>query len=253
MEDRTQATGTAQLSPGSLRRLLSEPRFQPYLRETRGDTTSAFVLYRWNMALSAASYEALHLVEVGMRNAMNAELCTWNAAYVDRDGAAHGSDWLFDPHLSLSHLLGGDRQVAIDRARQAVRRAGRPPSTLCHDDVVAQVTLGTWRFLLPAKTLRKSPFKRDLWEQGLHQAFPHLTRDARNHAALVDDVDRIHRFRNRVAHLEPIIQPGLVNAAYAAMCRVTSDIDPGLRSWLDMQSRVDKVLSSNPRTPSPKP
>ncbi len=249
MEDRTQAAGAAQLGAEALRRLVSAPRLQPYLAETSGDPHAAFVLYRWNMALSAASYEALHLVEVGLRNAMDAELRRWNAARADRAGITHGHDWLLDPHLSLANLLGGDREVAVDRAQKAVRRAGRAPTSLCHDDVVAQVTLGTWRFLLPAKNLRKSPTKRELWEQGLCQAFPHLVRP---HAALVDDVDRIYRFRNRVAHLEPLIKTGLVNAAYAAMCRVASDLDPGLRSWLDMQSRVDRILAHAPRAAIPR-
>ena len=94
-------------------------------------------------------------------------------------------------------------------------------------------------------TPRKKPFKLRLWEQGLNKAFPHMTRP---HAELVAGVDRIHRFRNRVAHLEPLIKTGLVNAAYAAMCRVTNDLDPGMRSWLEVQSRVNDVLSRAPGT-----
>ncbi|WP_144723477.1 hypothetical protein [Cellulosimicrobium sp. TH-20] len=223
--------------------MLSEPRFQPYLRATGNQTAEAFNLYRWNMALSAASYEALHLVEVGLRNAMDAQLRKWNAVHVDRYGQTHGEDWLLDPHHSLKQLLGKDLPTSLERARKAVNRAGRPAPSLCHDDVVAQLTLGTWRFLLPAKNLRKSPSKADLWNNGLKDAFPHL---ARSHSDLVDDLDKIHRFRNRVAHLEPIFGTGHANSAYAAMCRVTSDLDPGMRSWLDKQSRVDEVLRRAP-------
>lgn len=241
MVDQTQPSRS--LTVESLRRVLSEPRFQPYLRATGGKTADAFNLYRWNMALSAASYEALHLVEVGLRNAMDAELRTWNAAHVDRNGQSHGEDWLLDPHHSLGQLLARDLPTALDRARKAVKRAGRPTASLCHDDVVAQLTLGTWRYLLPARNLRKSPSKAALWNAGLKNAFPHL---GRPHGELVDDLDKVHRFRNRVAHLEPIFGTGHVNSAYAAMCRVTSDLDPGMRGWLDKQSRVDDVLRRAP-------
>lgn len=42
------------------------------------------------------------------------------------------------------------------------------------------------------------------------------------------------------------------NAAYAAMCRVTSDdLDLGMRDWLDKQTRVDKFLLQAPQVERP--
>lgn len=92
---------------------------------------------------------------------------------------------------------------------------------------------------MPPKNPRRSGFKNNLWNQGLKSAFPQLSR---TRAELVSDIGRIHQFRNRVAHLEPVFRPQYANSRYAAMCRVTSDISPDVRSWPDRQSRVDGVL-----------
>ncbi|RAN71124.1 hypothetical protein B5P43_34320 [Bacillus sp. SRB_336] len=53
-----------------LLRRLSPPRLAPYL-DTAGSLQGAVRLYRWNVELSGAVYEALHIFEVVLRNAMD--------------------------------------------------------------------------------------------------------------------------------------------------------------------------------------
>jgi len=58
---------------------LSEPRLAPYRWACGGNLKEALNLYRWNVALSGAVYEGLHVFEVVFRNAIDEQLCTWNA------------------------------------------------------------------------------------------------------------------------------------------------------------------------------
>lgn len=48
----------------TLRHRLSEERLGPYDRASGGDPTSSLRLYEWNMAISAAMFESLHVLEV---------------------------------------------------------------------------------------------------------------------------------------------------------------------------------------------
>ena len=58
---------------------LATARLAPYLAAVDGNRRQAIRLYQWNIALSGAVYEALHVVEVVLRNAIDAQLCAWNA------------------------------------------------------------------------------------------------------------------------------------------------------------------------------
>lgn len=225
-----------------IERWLSEPRMRPYMALATADPTRAFELYRWNLVLSAATYEALHVVEVILRNAMDRELRLWNGSVADRTGVTRDQNWVENPHPALGTVLGRDREKAIDRARTALTRSQRAGEDPCHDDLVAQLTLGTWRFLLPAANPRKKPFKSQLWDECLGRAFPHLGRPVRG---LVSDVEAIWHLRNRVAHLEPIHRSAV--RAHDAMARVVADIDPTASAWFMDQSRVPGVLALDPR------
>lgn len=57
---------------------ISGPRFEPYLRACGGNHTAAMKLYGWNITMSGALYEGVHVVEVMMRNAIDSQLREWN-------------------------------------------------------------------------------------------------------------------------------------------------------------------------------
>jgi hypothetical protein len=56
-----------------LQHRISTERLAPYIRET--PPTEAIRLYPWNIELSGAVYEALHVFEVALRNALDKQLC----------------------------------------------------------------------------------------------------------------------------------------------------------------------------------
>jgi hypothetical protein len=97
---------------------------------------------------------------------MDQHLCSWNATQVDSaTGLPHANDWLMDPFRLLKRLLRDDLDKATRRAAAALRTNGRVPG---HPDVLTQLTLGTWRFLLPDR----DPGRRLLWEQALRAQSP---------------------------------------------------------------------------------
>ena len=221
----------------SLARRISAPRIAPYLAATAYNHRNALRLYGWNIDLSGAVYEALHVFEIVLRNAIDHQLCMWNATQSDRvTGTRHSSDWLLDPARLLQRLLNRDLAKAQARARTALRAAGRAAG---HADVLTQMSFGTWRFLLPDKDRGRQL----LWSQALHRAFPHGEVAARS---LVADVDSIYRIRNRVAHLEPLLAQGAVRAEYLAMRRVLAAIDPVAEQWFTSRQRITAVLRARP-------
>jgi len=224
---------------------ISAPRFAPYLAAAGGNAKDALRLYQWNIDVSGALYESLHFVEVVLRNAIDERLCAWNAEQPNASGqGAHGRDWLIDPAPLLRRLAGKDIAKAHAQAAKAVRRHRRTPG---HPDVLAQLTFGTWRFLLPDR----DPGRQLLWAQALTDAFPHLRTSP---AVLVEKVNGIYRLRNRIAHLEPLLRSGLVQNEFRSMRHLLAAIDPALEDWLVARQRVTAVLrqraGSNPSLPS---
>ncbi|GAA1836256.1 Abi family protein [Nocardioides hankookensis] len=216
---------------------LSEPRLGPYLAAAGGNHKDALRLYGWNIDLSGAVYEALHVFEVVLRNALDQQLCTWNATQSDATtGLPHARDWLMDPSRLLKRLLRDDLEKATKRATTALRGSGRAPG---HPDVLTQLTFGTWRFLLPDR----DPGRRLLWDQALRHGFPHLSVQPRD---LVAQVDGVYRLRNRVAHLEPLLAQGAVRAEYNAMRHVLAAIDPTIEQWFTSRQRITAALRARP-------
>ena len=182
-------------------------------------------------------YECLHRFEVILRNALDEQLSRWNATQRDRQtGQVHSSDWLMDPARLLHRLVGDDIRKATRRAQVARRGTGTPPG---HPDILAQLSFGTWRFLLPDK----DPGRQLLWNKTLAAAFPKL---AGAPSDLVDHVDHIYKLRNRVAHLEPILNSGIVADRLGRMGTVLLAIDPALEAWFVSRQRVTATLRTRP-------
>ncbi|MFJ3406926.1 hypothetical protein [Promicromonospora sp. NPDC090134] len=221
--------------------LLSAPRLAPYLRACGGNVRAALTLYQWNVEMSSAVYKMLHLVEVFLRNAIDARLRVWNATQVDpRSGRAHGQEWLLDPSRLIERIVRRDEiDKATRRARLAVNDSAASQRAVTHDDVLAQLTFGTWRFLLPGR----DPGRQLLWQEAIRQAFPGLGRPVRE---LVRDVDRLHRLRNRVAHLEPLLVVAVVILQLKAARRVLREIEPSAEMWLVSHQQVSGVAAQQP-------
>lgn len=125
---------------------------QRLLVDTGGDLARAHELFEWNVHAAGAAMEAIHVFELILRNAIDRELRIWN------DAMAGTPDWALRPHPYLLRALNQTELAnAVTRARRIAAEHGRP---LCHDDVLAQMSLGTWRYILPSKANKS---KQKLW------------------------------------------------------------------------------------------
>jgi hypothetical protein len=206
-------------------RYLSAERLKPYLSATNGHQKNALTLYRWNVAMSGAVYQALHYFEVVLRNAMDEQLSIWNATQLSPIGSRLNREWAHEPAAVLDRIARKDIDTAYERAQKELdMKHGTGTQKPSHHDVIAQTSFGLWRFMLPSAS---DQGKQVLWTQCLAHAFPHITRPPEQLATAVHGV---YILRNRVAHLEPLLSSN-VPAQYRNMVTVTGDIDPDLQSW----------------------
>ncbi|WP_462200445.1 hypothetical protein [Arthrobacter sp. B2a2-09] len=222
-----------------LLRRLSNARLAPYL-EAAGSLQDAVHLYRWNIRLSGAAYEALHIFEVVLRNALDEKLCLWNATQTNpKTGQAHSSDWLLDPSVLIERIVGRDIPDARSRAGRSTRLRPKHQREPLHEDLLAAMSLGTWRFMLPG---RKDAGKQLLWDQALSSAFPNLKRPVHD---LERAVEGVYRLRNRVAHLEPLIN-SRIEAQLANMRTGIGAIDQDMLSWFASVEKIGRTLKERP-------
>lgn len=195
---------------------LSEPRMATYERACGGDQERALTLYEANANISGRAFTSLHYFEVILRNAIDIQLRTWNQ---DRCGEAQ---WTRHAAPLLLNVLGLDR---LNTARNDARKAVGRRRESSHDDIVAQFSLGTWRFLLPSQ---RHQGKQQLWDDAIERAFPN--RHGVRPDQIAQSVSIVYDFRNRVAHHEPVFALDL-RGKRRAMRDVLQSIGGPARKW----------------------
>lgn len=209
----------------TLSELLTAERLGSYLRWSGGDTGAAFALYEWNMAASAAVMHTTGMVEVVVRNAMDRAL----------NDLAQRRAW---PSWFDSAPLDPRGRTDIRKARDRATRFGSRPEV--HGKVVAELTLGFWRYLAASRYLTT------LWIPALHGAFPGGPADKRQQQRQVDrHLKDLHLVRNRAAHREPIHRRDLARDLAAAV-EVTSWIDKTAGDWVADLSTLAETINRKP-------
>jgi hypothetical protein len=214
-------------SPDELRDLLSIGRFGRYVAAA-GSPEEAIRLYDWNTYISGAMYEALGMFEIVLRNAMDRQLRTYHRIVLAGD-----ERWTTDSRMPWRSTRISEQ---LHQAREYATEGGRVPEI--HGKVIAELTLGFWRYLLTAR------YQAILWAPALRHAFPHLK--AQNRETIYHAVDRLHRLRNRIAHHEPVHSVDLANH-HQELLKAASWIAPTARTWIGGVSRVPSVLATRPR------
>ncbi len=210
-----------------LEAVLSPPRFGTYLRETGGDRHKAMELYCWNTDVSAAFYVMLQFCELSIRN-----------------GAVEAIEAVFGPNWHLNRGFGytlpilrkGKGYQPRDDLHQC---ASRMPTA---GKVVAELKFAFWQNLF----VRGQDAR--IWNQHLPTAFPGYD-TARTipqaRAELFDAVDKIRKFRNRIAHHEPIFARNLAEDR-DRIRKVIEWRRPGTAQWLDGIEQVTPLLAARP-------
>lgn len=188
---------------------------RPYLEASDGDWTDALDLYDWNAKVSAAFFESIHYLEVGLRNAMDQTLSAqWGDAWMSADSA------LLTPR---------SRHVVVT----AQRKAAGPSHS--HGKIIAELPFGFWWSLLADE------YNRRLWQPSLRFAFTLPVRRKTLHAEL----NEIRQLRNRIAHHEPIHARDLA-ADFLRILDVAQRIAPCLGQHIQDVSRVASHVSGRP-------
>jgi len=165
--------------------VISAPRFATYLREKNNDKRAALDLYHWNLQISAALLVPLHIVEVSTRNAI-----------VEAIEAIHGGTWPWTQGFIRS--LTDPGSPAYSPKRDLSLCAQRHPTA---GKVVAELKFVFWEKMLTSR------FQNRLWDQQFFAVFPDCPRimqSSQGRARLREDIERVRKLRNRIAHHEPI-------------------------------------------------
>ncbi|MGI8416893.1 MAG: hypothetical protein ACR2P2_11955 [Nakamurella sp.] len=222
---------------------LSAPRLAVYLSAVGGDRQIAVDLYEWNSALSAAFMHDLGHLEVALRNAYDAALTS---------GAVSGRPhWTQDAARYFPSVWrtakNGARYDVNDEPRHQIARAVGSAGTGSPGKAIAELTFGFWRYLSSAA------HEVPLWRPYLHRAFlPGTSR------ATVDaPVTRLHKFRNRVAHHEPLLRrdrlSGLMSLETGHLTdrcddglSIAGKISVDLRGYVAAHSQCSSIISQRP-------
>lgn len=106
---------------------LSASRLAPYVKAAGGGLAEGLALYEWNDRISAAFFQVLRDLEVGLRDATNRELVS----------LASRTDWWHSPRIVLTSAAG----AMISQATTEVARRGNA-GTPGH--VIAALPFGFW-------------------------------------------------------------------------------------------------------------
>ncbi|MBL26620.1 MAG: hypothetical protein CMM50_03590 [Rhodospirillaceae bacterium] len=198
----------------ALANAISRERLRKYLSAQGDDLDAALGLYEQNMLLSEAFYIPLSCLEVCLRNKTH-----------DRMVDMYGADWL--TNAAAAPLNDFSRSLI----NEAIKGIHGPFST---GKLIAELKFGFWVGLFATQ------YDATLWRRALCRCFGAGSRRTRVHSRL----NAIRRFRNRVAHHEPIFHRPVAQMhceiieAIGWMCVAT-------RAWAEHHSRVPDVLNSN--------
>ncbi len=179
-----------------------------------GDLSFAIELYEYNSRVSEAFYIALQSLEICFRNTIN-----------DCMIGVYGVDWMHNNSAGLTYS-------AQNEILDAHKELGGEES-LPSDAIVAQLKFAFWVGLLGPK------YDATLWRKALFKGF--LKTTGKKRSEVQQRFNAIRRFRNRVAHHEPIFDRELekthseILEAIGWMCKDTM-------AWAKHNSRVPSVL-----------
>lgn len=156
-------------------------------------------------------------MEICLRNTLNRQLTN-----------AFGGEWFRNGKPPFE-------QDALNTLRDTVAELTRAKRSIATGRIVAEMSFGFWVGLLGPR------YDHNLWRNNFYQAFTeqgaHIRRD-RVHRRF----NALRRFRNRIAHHEPIFLVNLANT-HAEIIEATSWMCATTAAWSLHQSRVRDVLA----------
>lgn len=216
-----------------LRHLLTNERLASYFADSDGSTEGAFALYEWNMRASAAIMELTSMVEVIVRNSLDECLREWATS------RAPTKVW-FDIAPLDAHAV-----ADVAKARDRASRRGKDVEV--HGKVIAELTLGFWRFLV------ESRYFTSLWVPATHRAFSGgPTELRRRQTEVARRMKQLTFIRNRAAHHEPIHRRHLGSDLTAAI-ELAAWVSADAGAWVAATSSLASSISARPHSGHDRP
>ncbi|MCU9529373.1 Abi family protein [Pseudomonas mosselii] len=216
---------------------LSIPRMGTYLAACNNQPSplsAAVNLYAWNAAISAAFIHPLHFCEVVVRNAVSEALT-----------ATYGVQWPWNQgfYLSLPEQAGPvfkPRQALLAARLKAEQIAGaNTPST---DKAIAEMSFAFWESMFTAR------YDHGLWDNHIKRLFPHAPAALpyyKLRSEIRSALEAIRKFRNRIAHHEPIFARQLAHD-YARIQKIVKYRCVQTANWMAQSQTVNAVLADRP-------
>lgn len=211
--------------------VISAPRFETYLRARYRNRRLALALYQWNTQVCGAFLVPQQFCEVAVRNGI--------AGAVER---VYGPNWPWSTGFERSlpdppFVPGRPSPFSPKKELQRARRGAATPG-----QVVAEMKLAFWVDMFTSRHDGR------IWRPHLRTEFPHLPTvltvpKSRN--LMREQLDRMRRFRNRVAHHEPVFARDLA-AEYARMRWLVASRSQQAAAWLDGIETVTTLLGNRP-------
>lgn len=203
----------------ALRLTLSDERLIKYIDANSGNYSDAITLYEQNTRASEAFYTPLQSLEIALRNKMHTTMAQ-----------AYGYDWLTNGQPPL-------KADALENITKAIKSLGRntAPEQVSAGAIIAQLSFGFWVGLLGPR------YDATLFRNQLYRVF---NANGRNMSRKVihGRLNMIKRFRNRIAHHEPIFQYEL-SKTFSEIIEATSWLCQKTAVWSECHSRVLSVLT----------
>jgi hypothetical protein len=212
-------------------KFFSKSRLSTYLNESNRQEDIAIKLYTWNIEICGAIYESQAIFETALRNSINTQLRRLNFKEVKNELCTQQPN---------EYLIKIGIENRINDAKKRFYSNSKNGRQITHDDILSQMTLGTWSLFVPSKNENK----QKLWVLAISDAFPFL----RNEDApkITRSIRNIQLIRNRVAHLEPVLWGNKIRDLYKEISFVLNAIDPKLSEWYVSRQRITQVLKKRP-------
>lgn len=174
----------------AVKHTLSIARMSTYEQAVKvgNNEITSLELYAWNAQTSSAFLTPLHICEVVIRNVVSEVL-----------EAKYGDKWAFSASFQRSLPKFEQQELEKTITRLKVREIGR---------LIPELKFFFWQSMLTKRHDNR------LWNHYLIQAFPNLddTQTIKEHRKnIYNELDNIRRFRNRIAHHEPIFTRNLTD------------------------------------------
>lgn len=210
------------MNRSQLENYFSAGRLDRFFAQFPDNEAKAIYLYEANIAVGEALYTPLCILEVALRNKINAELYR---KYGRQDWYA---EWYKHPVM----------RFAWPEINNTIRYFHDERKPITPDKVVAGLMFGFWTILFNDR------YERELWSN-LRFVFPHMPREIRQRRNISGPLNDIRRaLRNRIYHNEPIIfNTTDLNSHYQNIIQLLNWMGADLLIYNNNKDRFPSVLA----------